>query len=143
MAAQLRQFSVLSYLAEAYGSGHDDFLFTLFHVIDENDVFYYGKLKEPKLQISLERFESALQRVPDEEIYAEFALHASYTIAPNDVDTSSTHYLKRPRLEVYSDYKEQDVLHMFPQVMLDEARALELISQHRHPNVVKYHGCRV
>ncbi|KAK4233214.1 kinase-like protein [Achaetomium macrosporum] len=77
-------------------SSHEEFLYTEFNVIDEDDVM-------------LEQFESALQRVPDEENYAEFPqLHSLHQAAASDV---------------YSDCKEQDVLHLFPLIMLDEARA--------------------
>src|SRR5690349_4081664 len=30
-----------------------------------------------------------------------------------------------------------------PRVLLDEIRIMELLEQHPHPNIVRYHGCRV
>ncbi|KAK4107089.1 kinase-like protein [Canariomyces notabilis] len=129
-------------LAEVFDLGGENFLYTEFHYIDEDDVVYHGQLKMDKLKISLEQFKSALQRIPDEELYAQLPLDANYTLASDDAD-ENTFYFKRPNIFHYDRYKENDSLDSFPIMMLEEIKALELVSQHPHPNIVKYHGCRV
>jgi hypothetical protein len=117
MVPRITQFSDLDYVADAFASNRKDFLFTEFNVIDEDDAVFYGQLKKEKLKIRLEEFESALQRVPDEDLFPEFPPDAKYTVAPDDVSKDDTTlYLKRQRLDYYHDYKEQGVLHIIPQM---------------------------
>jgi hypothetical protein len=139
MAPRITQFSDLSYLAEAFQNNCKDFLFTEFNVIDEDDAVFYGQLQKEKLKISLEEFESALQRVPNEDLYPEVPSDA--TVAPDDVGTNDhAVYLKRPRLDYYYDYREQGVLRIIPQMLLDEVHALERVSQQPHPGIIRYYG---
>jgi hypothetical protein len=139
MAPRITNFSDLGYLAEAFVNNRKDFLFTEFNVVDEDDAVFYGQLKKEKLKISLEEFESALQRVPDEDLYPEVPSDA--TVAPDDAGKNDDAlYLKRPRLDYYYDYREQGVLHIIPQMLLDEVNALERVSQQPHPGIIRYHG---
>ncbi|KAK4115649.1 kinase-like protein [Canariomyces notabilis] len=43
----------------------------------------------------------------------------------------------------YDDFKEFDICKGMHSIMLDELRALERIAQNPHPNIIRYHGCRV
>ncbi|KAK3046015.1 hypothetical protein LTR09_012452 [Extremus antarcticus] len=38
-------------------------------------------------------------------------------------------------------FEDADVARTIPQILLDEAKMLEFLKQHHHPNLVKYHGC--
>jgi hypothetical protein len=110
-------------------------------VIDEDDAVFYGQLKKEKLVISLEEFESALHRVPDEDLFPELPSDATYTLAPDDSDNDKDAlHLKRPRLDYYHDYREQNALHIIPEMLLDEVHALERVSQQPHPGIIRYHG---
>jgi serine/threonine protein kinase len=141
MAPQITRFSDLTHVAEVFGD-NEEFLYTEFHLVTEDDVVYYGKLEIDKLKISLEQFTAALQRVPDEELFPELPSDVMFTLAPEDLSSDSL-YLKRSRLKDYNDYKEQDAVDLLSLMLLDEARALELVSKHPHPGIIKYHGCRV
>jgi serine/threonine protein kinase len=142
MAPQITAFSDLTCLAEAFDKTPENFLYTEFHVIEADDAVYYGQLKTPKLKISLDQYSAALQRVTDEEVYPELPVDAKFTLAPDNI-AKDTLYLKRPRLDFYNDYKEQNVVELLPLMLLEEVPALEIVSQHPHPNIVKYHGCCV
>ncbi|KAK4096403.1 kinase-like protein [Parathielavia hyrcaniae] len=64
------------------------------------------------------------------------------SLALNDIDSDAV-YLKRPHLNFYSDYRKQGIVELLPQMLLDEVQPLEVVSQNPHPNIIKYHGCRV
>jgi serine/threonine protein kinase len=141
MAPQINKFDDME-VAEIFDSSGEKFLYTEFFHIDEDDVVYYGQLKMDKLKISLDQFQSALQHIPDEELYAQLPSDANYTLAPDDADENTFHF-KRPNMFHYDQYKENDSLDSFPIMILEEVKALELVSQHPHPNIIRYHGCRV
>jgi serine/threonine protein kinase len=144
MAPRITKFNDLTYVSEVFGESVEDFLYTEFTVVDEDDVVYYGQLKKAKLTISLEEYEAALQRVPDEDLYPLLPSDAKFTIAPKTPNDDDAIYLKRPRIKLCNDYKEQNIMHLLPQMVLDEARALETIAKHpHHLNIIGYHGCRV
>lgn len=52
-------------------------------------------------------------------------------------------YIKRPILLLYDVFQEHSVLNLIPKGLLEEAKAMEILSQHSHPNIIHYHGCRV
>ncbi|KAK4038635.1 kinase-like protein [Parachaetomium inaequale] len=142
MAPQITAFSDLTRLAEVFDKDPENVLYTEFHVIDEDDVVYHGQIKTSKLKISLAQYSAALPSVPDEELYPELPADAKFTLAPENI-TKDTLYLKRPRVDFYGDYKEQNVVELLPLMLLEEIHALEIVSQHPHPNIVRYYGCRV
>ncbi len=152
MAPILKEFQDLHYLGEAFdlGSGEEVFLYTSFAWFDAEDHAYFGLLRKPKLQITLDGFASALELIPDHEIYpllgdAEIPL----STAPENINMAAAAdladiFIKRPNIKEYDTYKEHDCLSILTTPMLDEAVALQHISQHeQHPNVVRFHGCRV
>ncbi|KAL2023336.1 hypothetical protein VTK56DRAFT_3074 [Thermocarpiscus australiensis] len=136
MAPVITHPSDLTELWESFD--HGEFLATEFAVIEDDDTVYYGRLNMPKLKITSEQFTSALRQIPDEHLFPELPGDANITVAPDDLDKSK-YYIKRPRLVYYPDYKS----HLFPSMLLEEAQALELVSQHPHPGIIGYHGCRV
>lgn len=44
---------------------------------------------------------------------------------------------------MYDIFQEHNVLDLIPKDFLEEAKAMEMLSQHLHPNIIRYHGCRV
>lgn len=65
------------------------------------------------------------------------------SVASDNLDFKNV-YIKRPPTKDYDWYKEEDCLEVIPATLLEEAAALERISQHPpHRNIVKFHGCRV
>jgi serine/threonine protein kinase len=141
MAPQVTSLQDLDLLCEASDVETHDVLYTTFAVIDADDVIYFGQLDAPSGEISYEQFTSALSRIPDEEIYPELPPDEQLTMAPEGL--APDFYIKRPKLTAYEDHKEQDVLSGMREAMLEEAHALQIVSQHPHPNIIRYHGCRV
>jgi serine/threonine protein kinase len=129
-------------LYETFDKETHEFLYTAFIVVDDDDALYFGLLRIPKLQITLDQAASALQQVPDEDVFPEVPQDAQLTIAPDDLDLDAC-YIKRPRLSMYHEYKKDDCLYAIPTLVLDELHALQAVSQHPHPGIIRYHGCRV
>jgi serine/threonine protein kinase len=142
MAPIITQWSDLDSVYEASDANTGKFLYTTFSVIDDNDAFYFGQLIVRKLKITLEEFTAALELIPDEDLFPEFPLDAHLTLAPNELDVDAF-YIKRPRLRKYEEYKEDGDLSTIPTLVLDEAHALQIVSQQPHPGIIGYHGCRV
>ncbi|KAK3694439.1 kinase-like domain-containing protein [Podospora appendiculata] len=132
MAPQIAAWKDLFLLAEEFSSETKEFLYTTFSYVDEQDFVYHGQICKPKLEITLEEASAALVRLPDEDIFPELPPDGQLTVAPET--WTSDVYIKRSRLSSYEDYREQDAL---------MAHALELVSQHPHPGLIGYHGCRV
>jgi len=154
MAPALKSFQDLGYLAESFIPGADGqplvFLYTSFTWFDAEDQAYFGQIPKPKLEVALDEVSSALELIPDHEIYpllgdAEIPLSA----APENINLAAAAdlkgiFIKRPPIKEYDSYKEADCIDIIPATMLEEAAALQHILQHeQHPNVVQFHGCRV
>ncbi|KAM5349287.1 hypothetical protein ACJ41O_005794 [Fusarium nematophilum] len=143
MAPVVRSWSDLHAVYEAFDKNHIDFLYTTFVAIDEDDVVYFGQLDTPKLKTTYEQYASALAPIPDDHLFPELSsTDERFTVAPDDVSKSSDVYIKRPRLSMYEIYKENECLSVIPSLILEGAHALQAISQHPHPGLIKFHGCR-
>lgn len=144
MAPIVRHWNDFHTLCEAFHKDTKDFLYTTFAVIDENDVVYFGQLDAPKLHMDFEQCTAALVRVPDEDLFPELSsTKEDFTIAPDSIRGNKNVFIKRPRLAMYEIYKEQDALSILPTLILEEAHALQVISRHPHPGLIKFHGCCV
>lgn len=141
MAPQVTSYKDLHLLCEAFDKATRDFLYTTFAVIDDDDVVYFCQLDISKLKISFEQFTSALSPIPDEDIFPDLPRNEKLTVAPEPL--AGDFYIKRPRLSMYDVYKEHDILSVLPSLLLEEAHALQIVSQRPHPNIIGYHGCRV
>ncbi len=117
-------------LCETFGSDIDTFQYTSFVQIHDDDVAYFGQVNIPKPQVSLEQYESALRPIPDEDVYLLVPTDGQLTIASELLDQSL--YIKRPALAKYADYKQDEVLHIIPEMLLHGARIMKAISQHPH-----------
>lgn len=111
-------------------------------MVDEDDIAYFGKSNHPKNNINFEQLTSALAPIPDDDIFPEWM--------PSDVELTWAQdtlppsvYIKRPNLSLYDIFREHNVLDLIPKGLLEEAKVMEMLSQHLHPNIIRYHGCRV
>lgn len=95
--------------------------------------------KKNKREISLEEYSAGLEHIPDEELYPEVPKDVNLTIAPFHLDDVSA-FIKRPGLNSYETMKG---IEFIPKEILNETLTMEEISKVKHPNIVKYHGCRV
>ncbi|KAF2245859.1 kinase-like protein [Trematosphaeria pertusa] len=48
-----------------------------------------------------------------------------------------------PDDDLFPEWMPLIVLNLIPKGLLEEAKAMEILSQHSHPNIIHYHGCRV
>jgi len=80
----IKAFGDLSGIVETYQD--EDRRLTKFttccYVFDENNKAYFGQIFKPKKVISIDEFASALQRIPDEEIYPKIPPELDLTVAP-------------------------------------------------------------
>ncbi|MBE3043324.1 protein kinase family protein [Candidatus Bathyarchaeota archaeon] len=118
-----------------------DIPYTVFAVIDEDDMAYFGKLDHPMRDITLQQLTSALAPVSDEDLFPEWPLGAELTQAQDTLPSNI--YVKRPDLALFKVFQEHNVLSLIPKGLLEEAETMEKISKHPHPYIVHYHGCRV
>ncbi|KAJ5776291.1 uncharacterized protein N7511_001302 [Penicillium nucicola] len=117
------------------------FQYTSFGLVDDNDTFYYGQLGARKTEISLEGIMAALNSIPDNTILSPWSLsEAKLRKAPETLPTKV--YIKRPALEQYSMLKKRGIEKQLSNALVAEAQVLEELSQHPHPNMIRYHGCR-
>ncbi|VUC22365.1 unnamed protein product [Clonostachys rosea] len=110
---------------------------TFFHITKDEEV-YFGKTSKSKFDTTIDEFNAALQRIPDEEIYPEAPKDVQLTIAPSL--TNEEAWVKRPGLTSYDSFRGTEFV---PQSMLEETLIMERISRSPHPTFVKYYGCHV
>ncbi|KXS93551.1 hypothetical protein AC578_2252 [Pseudocercospora eumusae] len=77
-----------------------------------------------------------LKRIPDEQIYPRAT--PSISILPHCRRDEKNLYIKRPQLTGCDD---AEIAALLPGLLLEEARLLEILKIHPHPNLIKYHGC--
>lgn len=103
---------------------------------------YFGKSNHPKGNIDFERLTSALAPIPDHDVYPEWTPSGVGLTRAQDALPPNV-YIKRPNLSLYDIFQKHSVLDLIPKGVLEEARATEMLSQHLHPTIIRYHGCRV
>lgn len=112
---------------------------TTFYHVTENEEVFFGYTSKNKREMSIPEFNSALQRVQDQDIYPTIPADTHLTLAPEGLSASSV-YVKRPGLQWYEEMIGTDYL---PKAVLDETMVMEQISQSPHENIIRYYGCRV
>ncbi|KAF1958433.1 kinase-like protein [Byssothecium circinans] len=140
MAPQVTSWDDLTLLEEEFDGETNEFRYTTFATIDKDDIAYFGKLNLRKNNITFEQLSSALAPIPDHDVFPEWPSQG-ITKAPDALPTNL--YVKRPDLAFYDLFQEHNVLNLIPKGLLEEAQAMEMLSQHPHPNIIHYHGCRV
>jgi hypothetical protein len=104
-----------------------------FSFVDSDDIAYYGQAPIKRTSLSIDDVNNHLNRIPDENIYPEAP---SWVTVASNLDISRC-YIKRPKL---TNFKPEDA-GLVHKILLDEAEVFEFLSQHPHPNLVRYHGC--
>ncbi|KAH6623708.1 serine/threonine-protein kinase [Chaetomium tenue] len=112
---------------------------TFKHITPEEEV-YFGQSSKNKREITMEEFNSALQRLPDNEIFPEVPEDIPLTIAPDDLDDDSA-FLKRPGLTSYDEDTKGTIF--VRMATLQETVIMEQLSKEPHPYIIRYLGCRV
>lgn len=141
MAPKVEGREDLDLLYEAHETATGKFIRTGFAAFTDDDTVYFGELPTRKLQITWDQYSAALRPIPDSHLFPTLPSDYELTVAPEA--PKGTFYVKRPHLFFYRDYRDDDVLSIFPELLLGEAKVMEAIAQHPHPNIIGYHGCRV
>ncbi|KAG8169406.1 hypothetical protein KVR01_000151 [Diaporthe batatas] len=141
MAAKVTAWEDLVFFHEEVDDETGEFKHSTFALVDDDDVAYFGESNHPRHSITFDQLTSALVPIPDNDVFPEWAFHCGkLTLAQ---DTLMDYYIKRPNLPLYDVFKEHNVLELIPKDLLEEARVMEVLAEHPHPNIVRYHGCRV
>lgn len=133
-----RDLTTLSEVEE-YETGK--FLRSSFAYIDKDNTVWFGEVPGiRKYDLTVEILKRELRRIPDEKIYP---LHDKrMSVVASDQIEQQNYYIKRPKVWCAGNEYE---LKLVPRMLFEEAEILEFLNhdQHRHPNIIRYHGCTV
>ncbi|KXT03891.1 hypothetical protein AC579_6237 [Pseudocercospora musae] len=101
---------------------------------DEHRAWIGQNTKLRKYDLLLGDIVLSLRKIPDEMAFPE----APEQITMVPLFDPAKHFVKRPQVHCLSDEFESTLI---PQMHIEEARILEYLKQHPHPNIVPYHGC--
>ena len=132
----------LAFIEEEFDDETGEFRQTIFAAFDADDNAFFGKLSQTECTITFLQLTSALAPISDNDLFPEWAPYSMELTRSQDTLPSNT-YVKHPNLCLYETFQEHNVLDLFAKGLLKEAKAMEIISQHPHPNIIHYHGCRV
>jgi len=112
------------------------FLRSTFVYVDEQDNAWFGRTPGiRKYDLTVDDIQRELRRIPDEKIYP---LHTWMSVV-SEADRKKF-FIKRPKISCVDNEYEVKLL---PRILFEEAEVLEFLKQHRHPNIIRYHGCTV
>lgn len=140
MTPRITNWEELAFVQEEVDSDSNAFRYTSFGLLDENEILYYGQLPIRKTEMSLDQLMHALKPVPDDTIFPawpETKLRKAPETLPPDV------FVKRAPFELYEMLRQLGIEKQLYASDVAEAQVLEELSQHPHPNLIGYHGCRV
>ena len=126
-------------IVESWDSETKKPMYVTFYLVTPDERVWLGRSFKSKRDITLAECSAALAPIRDDEIYPEIPPDHHLAIAPENLDDSSA-FVKRPGLDSYEAMKGSEYI---PKAVLDETLIMEHISQTPHPNIVRYHGCRV
>ncbi|POR37654.1 Uncharacterized protein TPAR_02142 [Tolypocladium paradoxum] len=126
-------------IIEAWDPGANKAKYVTFYLVTPDEEVYFGQSSKNKRDLTLAEYSSALEYISDDEIYPAVPSNVALTIAPDNLD-SALLFIKRPGLNCYETMKGSSYV---PKALLDETLIMEQVSQRQHPNIIRYHGCRV
>jgi hypothetical protein len=111
---------------------------TAFAAIDKEENAYFGEKSGISMrELTVDIVRECLRPLPDEEIYPLVPQDENLAVASDDV---AGFHVKRTAWPTYLDFRGTEFL---PKLMLKEARTMDFLKQHPHPNIVRYYGCRL
>ncbi|KAK3372205.1 hypothetical protein B0H63DRAFT_550681 [Podospora didyma] len=114
---------------------------TFLLITDDNEVFFgQASQDQDPGKMSLNEYTKALKHAPDGELFPKLPGRESSTIAADKQDEDGARiFVKGPGL-----YRCQPGVNMkTPPLVLRETLIMEALSRYPHPNIIRYHGCRV
>lgn len=142
MAPEITSWEDLTQVWEQCNDKTGEIQQTCYALFDSNESFYYGMLERPKAEITFDEVTNTLESVPDEEIFTRWPA-PGIELMQAPAALIENFYVKRPNPEMYKVMKEHNALPQLSASLLAEAKVLESLSQHTHPNIIRYYGCRV
>lgn len=128
-------FQDLHTLCETFDE-NNNFKQCQFFNFDDDDTAYMGQVTTRKYELTAESINEAFGRISDEDIYPKAPAGITIVSPP----WKKEFFIKRPCMTYYSQDAD---LGLLPKLILGEVETLELLKQHPHPNLVRYHGCTV
>ncbi|KAF9735673.1 hypothetical protein PMIN06_007185 [Paraphaeosphaeria minitans] len=114
--------------------GKPVFLYSSFGYVTSDYTAYFGQSALRKYDLRLEDIRDSLKLLLDEEVYPQAP--SNLTIIP--IEDEGKLFIKGPRLNTaFIGTKE------LPKLLLQEAKTLQFLAHHPHPNIVRYHGCLI
>ncbi|KAI1151876.1 kinase-like domain-containing protein [Nemania diffusa] len=148
MAPSITKWTDFAHVSEEFDSETGEFEYTMFAIVDLDDAIYYCELPTRKAEVSFQQVTASLKPIPFCEAFPEWPL-------PNGANTkgltqapllaagnNAQLFIKRPCLPKYDVAIRYKQVHFLAQNLLEEAYAMEFLSKHPHPNIIRYHGCR-
>ncbi|KAK4552394.1 hypothetical protein LTR86_010408 [Recurvomyces mirabilis] len=127
----------LTVLCEVEDAETGAFLRSTYGYIDRSGSAWFGRMPNVrKYDLTVEDLKRTLKRIPDEQIYP-IATPPISIVSRCENDENSL-YIKRPQLAGCDD---ADIAALLPGLLLEEARLLEFLRTHPHPNIIRYYGC--
>lgn len=124
-------------IIEAWDGDSNAPKYVTFYLVTADEEVWFGQSFKNKREITLDEYQEALERVPDEDVYPEIPPNTKITLAPDN--TNGPLYIKRPGLNSYETMKGTPFI---VKNVLDETLIMEKICETQHPNIIKYYGCR-
>lgn len=124
-------------IIEAWDGERNAPRYVTFYLVTADEEVWFGQSFKNKREMTLHEYQEALERVPDEDIYPEIPPDTKITLAPENI--GGPLYIKRPGLNSYETMKGTSFI---VKNVLDETLIMEKICETRHPNIIKYYGCR-
>jgi serine/threonine protein kinase len=123
---------------EAFVEQNEDVIFSHTKVIlKEGDQYYYAITSHRYHSTSeVDPSELNIVPIPSSQLWPEFP--TTFTRAPEPLPSSC--YVKRPSL---LHYDETTTSNEMADLLRNEAEICEILSQHPHPNILRYLGCVV
>lgn len=110
-----------------------------FRVITPDEAVFFGESPKQKRDMTLEGYNSALNRIADNETYPEVPQNVQLKLALESLDDNLA-YVKRPGLNCYETMEDTGFV---PNALLDETLIMKLVSKFSHEKNVRCYGCRV
>ncbi|KAJ5581462.1 hypothetical protein N7535_000082 [Penicillium sp. DV-2018c] len=142
MTPRITSWVDVNFVSQELDDDSKEVQYTSFGLIDDNDIVYYGQLDAPMVEISLENAIAALTTIPDDAIYPPWPVPGANLRLASETLPENV-YIKRRGVDAYSRLKKMGLEKQLFNSLIAEAQVLEELSRHPHPNLIRYHGCRV